>query len=298
MNSADNISHKQLVDNIQSLQKLEQELYLNLEKLPHDSSSVEAQEEIVDKINSISQTRIGQFEQLNLIYQLLEDNVRNEKAQLKDQIDLIYIMEKHLTHSRTHISKNKNLNISNLRETEINTYYSKKYNAQYEILRIIAVTCIPLLILTILRKRYIIPSSLSNILGILVFVIGCIFVVPRVIDISRRNNMVFDEYDMDFNPNEDSNPDIDHQDNEDDLLKKYGRDLKLLEDGECLGPACCGKGMVYDNKKEMCIIEHSKKKEAFLAGQSTQMPGAELSDPATISKKLISYDKTGEYYSF
>ena len=109
--------------------------------------------------------------------------------------------------------------------------------------------------------------------------------------------MVFDKYNFPFNPDSDDNPSIDHHSDESDLLKDSTKDISLLEDGECIGPACCDRGMIYDNQKQLCVVFDSKKSEAFISGQSTQMPGADLNDETTISKKLISYDNSGKYYS-
>ena len=287
MNSS-NMNHHHLVNNIQESQKQEQNLYLDLEKLPSNNAGSEIQKEIAEKINNTVNARIALFKQLHIVYDLIDDNVTNEKIQLKDQMHILEMMDKHLQQSRKTLMQNKNLNVSNLRMTEINTYYSDKYRAQYAIVRLIVILCLPLLILAILRNRNIIPTNLSGLLATLVFIIGFFLIIPRIIDIYSRNNMVFSQYDFPFDPTQDSTS---NQDGESDLLKKWGKDLKLLEEGECIGPACCGKGMVYDNKKEVCIIENSKKRESFLAGQSTQLVGADL------SKQLISTDKSGEYYS-
>ena len=278
------MNHHHLVSNIQSSQQSEQNMYLDLEKLPDDNTSFETQKAIIEKINNASQARVALFRQLHVVYRLMGDRVSNDKIQLKDQMNVLDMMEKHLTQSREKLSKNRNLNLSNLRMIEINTYYSDKYRAQYAILRILVILCLPILILAILRNRNIINTNLTGLLATLVCVIGFFLVVPRIIDLSSRNNMVFSEFDFPFDPKTDG---VSHSDNESSLLKKWGKDLKLLEEGECIGPACCGKGMVYDNKKEVCVIDNSKKRESFLGSQSTRLVGAELNESSTIGSHLI-----------
>ena len=248
------MNHNHLINNIKSSQQSEQDLYLELEKLPNDTSSFEMQKEIMEKINNTSQSRVALFRQLHVVYKMLGDNVTNNKIQLKDQIDVLNMMEKHLKQSRDELSKNKNLNISNLRMTEINTYFSDKYRAQYAILRLIIMFCLPLLVLVILRNRYIIPSSLSGILATIIIVIGLFMVVPRVLDIYARNNMVFSEYDFPFDPSDaPDNSNSNNQESEYGLLKKSG-----MEEGECIGPACCSTGMIFNNKRGVCVINPAK----------------------------------------
>ena len=270
------MNHHHLVNNIQSSQQQEQNLYLELEKVPSDNSNFEMQKEIIEKIHTTSQSRIALFRQLHIIYELMGNSVTNDKIQLKDQMGILNMMEKHLKQSRSDLDKNQNLNVSNLRMIEINTYYSNKYRALYAILRLIIILCLPLLIIAILRNRQILSINLSGTLATVVIIIGIFLVGPRIIDLNSRNNMVFSEYDFPFNPKEDGPSHSNNQENESGLLKKWGKDLKLLEEGECIGPACCGAGMIYDNKKEVCVIDNAKKREAFLGSQSSQLVGAEL----------------------
>jgi len=247
-----NMNQGQLINNIKSLQTLEQELYLNLEKLPSDSSSIDSQKEIVEQINNISQSRISLYSQVHSIYLLLNDQVSTERQELDDQVRLINISEKQLNRSKQQISKNKNLNTNNLRLTEINTYYSEQYTAYYFILKLVVYLCLPLLIIAILKQKNILSSTVTNLLGILILTIGLLFIIPKIIDVYMRNNMVFNEYDQatttaDVNGNSGI---IEHDENNLDLLNnKYLKDLELLEKGECLGPECCSSGQQFVNNR-------------------------------------------------
>jgi len=241
----------QIINNIKSLQNLEQELYLNLEKLPSDSSSIDSQKEIVDRINNISQSRISLYEQIHSIYLLLNDKVSTEKQDLDDQVRLINISEKHLNRSKQQINKNKNLNRNNLRLTEINTYYSQQYTAYNFILKLVVYLCTPLLIIAVLKQQGLLSSTVTNLLGILILTIGLFFIIPKIIDVYMRNNMIFNEYDQAYNPDLDSKDEIiEPDDKELDLLNnRYLKDLVLLEKGECLGPECCSSGQQFVNNR-------------------------------------------------
>ena len=246
-----NMNQGQIINNIKSLQNLEQELYLNLEKLPSDSSSIDSQKEIVDRINNISQSRISLYEQIHSIYLLLNDKVSTEKQDLDDQVRLINISEKHLNRSKQQINKNKNLNRNNLRLTEINTYYSQQYTAYNFILKLVVYLCTPLLIIAVLKQQGLLSSTVTNLLGILILTIGLFFIIPKIIDVYMRNNMIFNEYDQAYNPDLDSKDEIiEPDDKELDLLNnRYLKDLVLLEKGECLGPECCSSGQQFVNNR-------------------------------------------------
>ena len=241
----------QIINNIKSLQNHEQELYLNLEKLPSDGSSVDNQKEVVDEINNISTSRIALYSQLHSIYLLLNDNVTTEKKDLDEQLKLINIIEKQLNKSKLQINRNKKLNTNNMRLIEINTYYSKQYVAYYYILKLIVYLCLPLLILAVLRQKGLISSVVVNLLGILVLTVGLIYIVPKIIDLYTRNNMDFDEYNQIELPNlTDTHEVVKHSDKALDLLNnKYLNDLDLLEKGECLGPECCSSGQQFVNNR-------------------------------------------------
>lgn len=250
-----NMNQGQLVNNIKSLQTLEQKLYLDLEKLPKDNSSINLQKEIISKINNLSQSRIALYNQLHSIYLILNNNISTERQDLKEQSELIKITEKHLNKSKNIINKHKNLDSNNLRLLEINDYYSKQYNAYNNILRYIIYLCLPLLILGVLQQLNLIPSTIINILGIIILTIGLIFIISKIIDLYMRDNMQFDEYNQSRTVNPDASDDIIEPDEKtlSGLLdNKYLQDLKLLEKGDCLGPECCSSGQIYHNNK--CII--------------------------------------------
>ena len=295
--SPDPTTYQNLVQHIQSLQDVEKHLYANLETLP-PGADANAEKQIIDKINNTSKARISLFETLHAMHGLIKDNVTLGQSDVHDKLTIIHDYETRLNELKAEMNRKRNLNINNLRLVEINTYYSQKYNAYYKIFRNLVLICVGLIIVAVLRQRYLISPKIANILGIIVIVVGLFFVVPKLIDLTMRNNLVFDEYDFGFNPEHPG--DTNNLDKEignkltslEDEAKKYERDLILLASGECLGPGCCSeKGLKYDAKKKECIVE------TFISGQSTQQPGALLSDPTTMSKQLLNMDRTGSTYS-
>ena len=150
------------------------------------------------------------------------------------------------------------------RMIQINTYYDKMYRAQTDLIKLIMYIGVVLLILVILRKNMFIPESVSNILVIFVLAIGLFKIIRQVIDIASRNNMDFDSYDRNFNP------DAQKAGNYDNNYEKTGTDLVpgAFNGLDCIGAACCTEGMKYDIATRICIKKVAP--ETFVSGQLTQ----------------------------
>jgi len=273
-------AQQQTLNSIKTLQKLEKSLYADLEKLSAENASVDAQQQIINRINDISQTRITLFKQLQSMYLTIQDNVTNTREDLVDQLTLVSIVEKELDNAKSQMNAVKNSNANNLRMTQINTYYSKRYKAHSEIMKIIVYLCVPLLILALLSKRNLVPSYITNILGAIVIVYGLYLILPKLIDLRYRNNMVYDEYDFDFDPEKapkaskgssNSTPDS----------------SSLMDFRTCIGPNCCSDDMTYNDDIGLCVITNPHEKESTIAGQSTQTPGTDLKESFITSQPLV-----------
>jgi len=263
-------AQQQTLNSIQSLQNLEKQLYADLEKLSAKNASSESQQLVINKINDISKTRIALFQQLQASYLTLQDNVSDKRNDLVDQLALVKIVENELDNAKSQINTLKNSNTNNLRMTEINTYYSKKYAAHSKIMKFIILFCIPLLVLAILSKRYIISPYIAKFIGIFIVIFGVFYIGPMILDLYRRNNMVYDEYNFPFNPK--NIPTI----NEEAAMNK--EHASAGKKPLCIGASCCSTGMTYDDTKEICVVTKSGEKESFISGQSTQNPGSLVSD--------------------
>ena len=92
------------------------------------------------------------------------------------------------------------------RTVEMNVYYEKKYASYLDVLKYFTIYCIILLILAILRKRMILSYSFTNILTMVLIIVAGIHLYLKIADINMRDNMDFDEYDWNFNPDNHSDP--------------------------------------------------------------------------------------------
>jgi hypothetical protein len=133
-----------------------------------------------------------------------------------------------------------------IRLVEINTYYGKQYNAHKEIMQIIVFMCIPILILTVLANKGFIPSKLNIIITGIIIIFGLTVIGYKIIDISNRDNINYDEYNWYFNK-EDAPPingsigDID------------GTGPWDIPSIVCVGAQCCNTNSNYDEIQNKCI---------------------------------------------
>jgi len=297
-------NYNELLNNIQSLQANEKQLYSELDALP-PNDNFQRQQLIVEQINQVSAEKIKLFKELYAINNLLQADVARGNDDLATRIELSKMVERQLEAAKERMQKTRNLNINNLRQTEINHYFSDRYRAFNNVFQNIVFICVALVIIAVLRRRYIVSSRTANLLAAVAILVGIGLVLPAFYDIDSRNNMVFSEYDFEFDPHSSKNPS--HDDSDVGIggawlgeAEKYKKDIKLLAEGECLGPECCkAPGLKYDVKHEVCVLDKSKKgSETFgnISGQSGS-GGAPLDDPNTYSSQLVYTDPSGKYYS-
>jgi len=87
----------------------------------------------------------------------------------------------------------------NLRKIEINSYYSEQFAEKTNIIKTIILTCIPILLLTIIKNKGFLPENIYIVLVIIISCIGIYYVGFSVIRLFSRDNMIYSEYDWFFN---------------------------------------------------------------------------------------------------
>lgn len=239
--------NKQTISNISKLQEKEREFYSILE----DPNLSEAKRKImIDEINGLSEMRMNMYADLQYMYSLYSDNVNILDSTIYSQFKSINKMEEELNQSKIYLNSIDQLKIDKLRVTEINNYYAKRYNAYKNIMFVIAISCIPILALTILNNNSIIPSYIYKIITSMIVIISSYFVFNQYLDISNRDNINWDNYSWRFNkndapePNKSNNKNIDEVDDDD--------EYSSYED-VCVGSACCAYGYVYDSGLNQCV---------------------------------------------
>ena len=155
--------HEQTLGNIKNLQQMERDMYTKLDtSIGNKSLSKTEQDAIIKKINELSEMRINLFQSLKDNYSYLSGNVANTRNDLVNQIATVGVIENELNNAKQTLTTLESEKSNKLRMVEINTYYSKRYEAQADIMKWLVLLCVPLLVLAVLMNKGIIPSALGG----------------------------------------------------------------------------------------------------------------------------------------
>jgi membrane-associated HD superfamily phosphohydrolase len=227
---------------ILDLQQLEKQLFTNLETLSSngDESSVAEQDQIVKRINDLSQTRINLFNSLRDLYQYAQDNVNENRTELVDKMVVAKVMETQLNNTKQMMNELEQVKDNKLRMVQINTYYGKQYQAQTDLMKLIIQICVVIIVFIFLSKRGIIPQGLFNLIMLFIVAIGGFLIFKKVSDISSRDKMDFDRY---------SAPSMDGK-----ISTTYDYNTEF-NDMDVKAWSICGEGTAFDNSLGQCIVK-------------------------------------------
>jgi len=139
-------------------------------------------------------------------------------------------------------------NSNKRRMAQVNTYYTRNYEANTEVMKSIIFVSVALIILAILRNKELIPTSIGTLGVIFILTLGGIVVGKQVFDIIRRNDHDFDKYDWSFNEDELNKKQLLQQNDDISNLSDMGMGL-----APCYGPGCCDVGTSWDASAKKCI---------------------------------------------
>jgi hypothetical protein len=139
-------------------------------------------------------------------------------------------------------------NSNKRRMAQINTYYTKNYEANTEVMKNIIFISVALIVLAVLRNKDLIPASISTLGVIFVLTLGGIVVGKQVFDIIRRNDHDFDKYDWNFNEDEMNRKQLLQQNSDPANLSEMGMGM-----APCYGPGCCDVGTTWNVDAKKCI---------------------------------------------
>ena len=94
-------NNQQILNDIQSLQSMEQQLVSNLESNPNLTS--EQQQQIISKINQISNMRINLYKTLSGVNSFFQTALSSSQNTLKEQTEVISIVENELNNSKAQL---------------------------------------------------------------------------------------------------------------------------------------------------------------------------------------------------
>jgi len=236
----------QLLTDIQSLQTIEQQLFNSLEE--NTGLTTEQQKKVIEKINNISKMRINLYQTLNSINSFFQNSLANSKGLLTEQTAAIDIVEKELNASKKRLQVLEEEKNNKIRLVEINNYYGQKYSEHSYLMKIIVMMLLPILLLSILFSKGILPSKIYYILIAIIAIIGGIFIWKTVFSIVLRDPMNYEEYNWYFNPANAPTSTVT------DTTDPWASKTSNSNFGSCIGDACCSDGLVYDSSSNQCVI--------------------------------------------
>jgi len=191
----------------------------------------------------------------------LQTQVGNSRVNLVDQLTIIGFVEKELNQIKAQLNQSDNIKHNKLRMVEINTYYSKRYRAYTELMKLVIFSSFFFVVLALLKKKSIVPENIVNGVLTVFLIISLYFFVKKVNDIFWRNNMNFDEYDWFLMPDSSGKTVYEYD-------KEAIEDINVasaLEDEAqymakeasgvigCVAADCCGTTMTYDKTNKKCV---------------------------------------------
>jgi len=236
-------NNQQILNDIQSLQSMEQQLVSNLESNPNLTS--EQQQQIISKVNQISNMRINLYKTLSGVNSFFQTALNSSQNTLKEQTEVISIVENELNKSKAQLQLLQAEKDNKIRLVEINNYYGEKYAEHASLMKIIIFILVPVIVLTILYNNDILPGKIFYILIIIIAAIGGYYLWKTYISIVMRDTMNYQEYDWYFNPK--TAPSVASSS----VTGDPWLSTKLL--GTCVGQECCSTDQTYDSSLNQCV---------------------------------------------
>lgn len=234
---------EKLLNDIQTLQQMEQELFHSLET--NSNMTAQQQQQIIEKINQLSNMRTNLYTSLSEINGYYANALDSSAETLKEQRNAINIVENELNRSKKKLEILEVARDNKVRLVEINKYYGDRYAEHASLMKVIIFTLIPIIILTIINNKGLLPIKIYLLLIIIISAIGAVFFFKTFTSIMHRDNMNYDTYDWPFD--KENAPDSENE-NTDDPWESIGG-------GTCIGQECCSSGQTFDEEENICITK-------------------------------------------
>jgi hypothetical protein len=244
---------QELMNEISHLQKTEEQLYKvltrNAENIALGKDSVMTDSEIntiTSQINSLTASRVNLYNALSKYYQQDINLEKSVKKTINQQTETLKILERELNKSKQNLAKLEDDKYNQLKMIEINSYFSKQYDAHIKLMRLI--TIVGLCMLATLLLNYIAPLKVaSRPLFNIVLIVGIILIIKVIIDMYLRRNDNYDEYTWGMAPTTSAGVDLAN-------IQSSPIDISGGTVPFCYGSSCCSTGTIWDDSSYTCII--------------------------------------------
>lgn len=249
--AATEAQQKATLDNIQGLQDMEKKLYVELEvEAASRNPDLSQQQATIAEVNKLSEMRVNLYEQLRDNYKYLSDNVAETRDNLVNQTAVTNIVEGELNNAKKQLRQLDDAKYNKLRMVEINTYEAKRIAAYKNMMSIVALMCVPLIIVTVLYNNDLLNDTLAVILFSLIVIGTGSYLAYLAIDISMRDNMNFDEYEFAFDKAAVADR-INSSSSSSDTQANTGASGMVM--GSCSGESCCAEGTKWSSTENKCV---------------------------------------------
>ena len=233
-----------IMANIMNMQNIERQLFDTLTQ----TNDPTARMQLVVQINQISKARADLYASMNDFLGAMQSATAEQRRAVHQQYVAAQVIEGQMNTAKDTLDGLRQDKSNKLRLVEINNYYGRKYEYQTDIMKIIVLMCAPILVISVLLKKGFLPEMVSTGLIVVIIVAGIIAVARKLMDLNRRNNLNFDQYDHDFNPNA-----ISLSKTEDTNLADLSKSSLL---SSCIGSSCCDEtGTVWSSSSSKCITK-------------------------------------------
>jgi len=249
MSELPNISqnNEQILNDIQSLQQTEQSLFNNLET--NTNLTPQQQQQIIEKMNQLTNMRINLYQTLSGINDFFNTALKSSVGTLNEQTAAVSIVENELNRSKKRLERLETEKMNKIRLVEINDYYGDKYAEHSQLMKIVIFILVPVIVLAFLNNKGILPTTIFNILIVIISIIGGFFFWRRFSSMIMRDNMNYQEYNFPFNP--ETAPDNTTTDSS--SSSDPWKTLKIV--GSCVGENCCSEDQYYDVDLNLCVLK-------------------------------------------
>jgi len=244
-----------LLNEISQLQKTEEQLYKvltrNAENVAIGKESTMTDSEIntiTTQLNTLTSTRVNLYNALAQNYKheaVLEKSVQKT---IDQQSETLKLLERELNKSKQNLAKLEDEKYNQLKMIEINSYFSKQYDAHIKLMRLI--TIVGMCMLATLLLNYFEPVKVaSGPLFNIVLVVGVFLIIKVIFDMYFRENDNYDEYSWFAAPTTDAGVTTANAETSTSFVDVSGVDAPF-----CYGSSCCSTGTVWDDTTSSCIL--------------------------------------------
>ena len=248
---------QELMNEISQLQKTEEQLYKILSRnaenvaLGRGTAMTDSEiNSITSQINSLTSGRVTLYNALSKYYKhevVLEKSVQKS---IDQQTETLSILERELNKAKQNLAKLEDDKYNQLKMIEINSYFSKQYDAHIKLMRL--VTIVGLCMLGTLLLNYFGPlKAAARPLFNVVLIVGVLLIIKVIIDMYLRRNDNYDEYTWPSAPTTDAGV------TQANTKPQFPVDISGVDIPFCYGANCCSTGTVWDDNSYTCVLDTS-----------------------------------------